>query len=114
LLCDSFSIDPFSPPPLQKVRLQISPPNLPFTRELRRSLSCEISFVPTSTNQLVRHREGQIFILSDLFLICERKKPDERPVGPEGKADLWLLYPPLAGKHLSVKPGRTGESSLSV
>lgn len=28
--------------------------------------------------------------------------------------DLWLCYPPLAGKHLSVAPGPTGRQLLDI
>lgn len=47
---------------------------------------------------------GHVFILTDLLLICERMTPQELArSGPDG-ADMWLLYPPLAGKHLRVAP----------
>lgn len=88
------------------VRLQISPPALPFQRLLRRSLDAHIGFTPKSTGQYVEHKQGHLFILSDLFLICEWINPGEGLT--EGK-DMWLCYPPLAGKHLQVFPGQAGE-----
>ena len=50
----------------------------------------------------VVHRQGHIFVLTDLFLICEWMSPDDRGrYGGQG-ADLWLCYPPLAAKHLRL------------
>jgi len=64
-------------------------------------ISCDavIRFIPRATGVEVVHRQGHIFVLSDLFLICERMKPEERdPDG--GGPDMWLCYPPLSGKVL--------------
>ena len=63
-----------------------------------------VRFTPRSTGVEVVHRQGHLFLLSDLFLVCERMSPEERGQnGPDGP-DMWLLYPPLAGKHLRVAP----------
>lgn len=78
----------------------MSPPTLTFTRELRFSVDAVISLVPRSTGVEVVHQQGHIFLLSDLFLVCERMTPEERAQN-EG-ADMWLCYPPLAGKVLRV------------
>lgn len=91
----------------QTVRLQMSPPSLPFTRTLRLSHDVEIYFTPRVTPDSTRsHPQGHIFLLTDLFLICERMTQDERLVANSGvhgqDYDMWLLYPPLAGKHLRV------------
>lgn len=85
----------------------MNPPSLPFTRLLRISQSVEIHFTPRAAPDAPRiHAQGHIFLLTDLFLICERMTPDERIAansGTDGKDyDMWLLYPPLAGKHLRV------------
>ena len=52
------------------------------------------------------HSRGHIYLLTDLFLVCERMTEEERQVAnsqPDGQDfDMWLLYPPLAGKHLRV------------
>jgi hypothetical protein len=79
----------------------MNPPSLTFTRELRVSCDVVIRFTPRATGVEVVHREGHIFMLSDLFLICERMKPEERHSDGEGP-DMWLCYPPLSGKVLRV------------
>jgi hypothetical protein len=94
------------------VRLQMSPPSLPFKRELRFSADVTISFTPRATGIEVVHHEGHVFLLTDLFLICERMAPEERqPDGP----DMWLCYPPLAGKVLRISEvpdqGESGPAS---
>jgi hypothetical protein len=60
-----------------------------------------VRFVPRSTGVEVNHPGGRVFILSDLFLLCEKMAPEEKSVDTPS-ADMWLLYPPLAGKHLKV------------
>lgn len=90
------------------VKLQMSPPNLTFTRELRTSAEVVIRFTPRATNTEVVHLQGHVYLLSDLFLVCERMSPeDQAHPGNEG-ADMWLCYPPLAGKVLRVSevPGQ--------
>jgi hypothetical protein len=48
------------------------------------------------------HHEGHVFLLTGLFLICERMAPEERAhYGPDGP-EMWLCYPPLAGKVLRI------------
>lgn len=86
---------------LQKCQLQMNPPALPFKRGLRKSSDVVIYFTPLSTGQEIIVRRAHIFLLTDLFLICERMSPSERAERPNGP-DMWLLYPPLAGKHLRV------------
>jgi hypothetical protein len=99
---------PMSPLPnalltlIQKVRLQILPPTLPYARTMRIGVSVDIRFVPRSTGFEVNHPRGRIFILSDLFLLCEQIAPGEKSID-NPRADTWLLYPPLAGKHLKVE-----------
>lgn len=78
------------------------PPSLTFTRELRLSLDVIIRFTPRATGTEVIHRHGHIFLLSDLFLICERISPEDRAQPGVDGADMWLCYPPLAGKVLRV------------
>lgn len=105
--------DPWPPlRPSQMVRLQINPPALPFARQLRCSAAVEISFTPSSTGRPVVHRRGHIYLLSDLFLMCEYMEEKDRlqkaAESTDGRRpDLWLSYPPLAGKHLSAQPGPT-------
>lgn len=103
----------------QQCRLQIAPPTLAFRREQRKAVDCIISFTPTSTRQEVVHERAQIIILSDLFLMCEHMAATEKASMvqdvlsryPERAGDgspfpeMWLCYPPLAGRHLSVVTG---------
>ncbi|EIM92204.1 uncharacterized protein STEHIDRAFT_164534 [Stereum hirsutum FP-91666 SS1] len=90
-------LDIFTMKPKQ-VKLQMDPPSLSFKREMRVSAETYIRFVPRSTGVEVSHPRGRIFILSDLFLTSELIPSHER----NSDADMWLLYPPLAGKHLKV------------
>jgi hypothetical protein len=83
------------------VRLQIFPPSLSHARSLRIGVDVTIRFVPRSTGVEVNHGGGRVFILSDLFLLGEKMAPGEKSTESPG-ADMWLLYPPLAGKHLKV------------
>lgn len=77
-------------------------PGLPYTRELRISVDVVISFTPKSTGEEFVYQRGHIFLLTDLFLVCERMLPSERAqYGPDGP-EMTLLFPPLAGKHLRV------------
>lgn len=106
-------------PSTQMCKLQIAPPTLNFTRQVRRSADTTIRFTPTSTDHEVIHRRAHIFVLSDLFLMCERMSVTEKAekakevlgqhpdrVGDGGPMpEMWLLYPPLAGRHLSVLSG---------
>jgi hypothetical protein len=87
---------------LQEVKLQIMTPGLTYTRELRISLDVTIHFTPKSTGEEVVYQRGHIFLLTDLFLICERMLPSERAkYGPDGP-EMMVMFPPLAGKHLRV------------
>lgn len=87
----------------------MSPPSLTFTREFRTSLDVVIRFTPRATGVEVIHQQGHIFLLSDLFLVCERMLPEDRDKWGSGGADMWLCYPPLAGKVLRVSEV-TGQS----
>jgi hypothetical protein len=55
-----------------------------------------------ATNQEVIHYQGHIYLLSDLFLICERMTTEEQSQHGNDGADMWLCYPPLAGKVLRI------------
>ena len=80
----------------------MSPPSLTFTREMRASVDVVIRFTPRSTGVEVVHPRGHIFLLSDLFLVCDKMTPEERDKRTSGGADMWLCYPPLSGKVLRV------------
>ncbi|KAF4572827.1 DH domain-containing protein [Pleurotus pulmonarius] len=96
------------------VRLQMLPPHLPFTREMRISIDAVIRFTPRATGVEVVHPRGHIFLLSDLFLVCDRMSSEER--AQNGDADMWLCYPPLAGKVLRVSevPGQDNALQAAI
>ena len=89
-------------PRIQQCRLQMSPPGLPFTRTIRFSVDVVIRFVPRTTGQEVYTPQGHIFLLTDLFLVCERMSDAERAASGPDSPEMYLCYPPLAGKHLRV------------
>lgn len=59
-------------------------------------------FTPKATGVEVIHRHGHVYILSDLFLLCEEMTPEERVARGEDGQDMRLCYPPLSGKVLNV------------
>lgn len=71
------------------------------------------SVTPRATGVEVVHRQGHVFLLSDLFLVCERMTPEERAKSGSEGADMWLCYPPLAGKVLRVSEV-SGQGSYTV
>lgn len=75
-----------------------------YTRELRISADVVLNLIPRSTGVEVIQERGHLFILTDLLLICERMTREEAARGGPDGPDMWLLYPPLAGKHLRVAP----------
>ncbi|WVQ76776.1 hypothetical protein IAR50_006450 [Cryptococcus sp. DSM 104548] len=103
----------------KRCRLQIQPPTLPYERSLRSSHDVSIYFTPSATARQVEHRRAHIFILSDLLLVAEwmdatdkaakmQQIATDQPerVGKGGPMpEMWLRYPPLAGKHLMVAEG---------
>ncbi|KAF8912751.1 hypothetical protein CPB84DRAFT_1841193 [Gymnopilus junonius] len=95
------TLDIFTMAP-KAVKLQMSPPSLTFTREMRTSVDVVIRFTPRATGVEVTHQRGHIFLLSDLFLVCDKMTPEERDKRASGGADMWLCYPPLSGKVLRV------------
>ncbi|KAH9037244.1 hypothetical protein EDB85DRAFT_630180 [Lactarius pseudohatsudake] len=105
-------LDIFTMTPRQ-VRLQILPPALPYARTMRVGVGAGIRIVPRSTGVEVNHPKGRVFILSDLFLLCEQIAPGETSTENPG-ADTWLLYPPLAGKHLKVEKVVDDDRALQV
>lgn len=93
------------PAHLQKCKLQMNPPNLTYQRLIRKAGDVQVSFIPSSDpgQQEIFTPSACIYLLTDLFLLCERiadPASDARKTNP--RADLWLMYPPLATKHLRV------------
>lgn len=92
----------------------MAPPNLTFVRDVRRTGDVALSFVPSSdpNSREVIVRRAHVILLTDLFFVCERVAPGEREIR-EG-ADLWLLFPPLAGRHLRVTRHGSDERAIEV
>ncbi|TFK30530.1 hypothetical protein FA15DRAFT_662501 [Coprinopsis marcescibilis] len=105
---DIFTMNP------KVVKLQMSPPSLTFTREMRVSADVVIRFMPRAANQEVIHPQGHIFLLSDLFLVCERMSLEDQNQPVNEGADMWLCYPPLAGKVLRVSEVEGQDNALQV
>lgn len=115
-MLDIFTMQP------KRCKLQMAPPNLPFVRQLRRAADVSISFVPTcdpSQREIVT-RNAHIILLTDLFLICQYMTFEERAAAAASNSDgsgpdMWLMYPPLSGKHLQViDGGRKGEIEVVI
>ncbi|KAG8825963.1 hypothetical protein FRC17_008443 [Serendipita sp. 399] len=104
---DIFNMEP------RQCRLQINPPNLPFTRELRLDTDCVIYFTPSSTGNQIATTNAHIFILTDLFLVCQHMSPEDKLTA---ESELWLSYPPLSGKVLKVADvqGGPGEHVIQI
>ncbi|TYJ51547.1 hypothetical protein B9479_007875 [Cryptococcus floricola] len=112
------TIDLFTMQP-KRCRLNMQPISLPFERSLRSSHDVSVYFTPTTTAQQIEHKRAHIFILSDLFLVAEWMDATDKAakmqqvaidqperVGRKGPMpEMWLRYPPLAGKHLMVAEG---------
>ncbi|TFK41067.1 hypothetical protein BDQ12DRAFT_626255 [Crucibulum laeve] len=107
------TLDIFTMKP-KAVKLQMNPPSLTFTREMRLSLDVTIRFTPRATGTEVVHRQGHIFLLSDLFLVCERMSPDEQAQYGSDGAEMWLCYPPLAGKVLRISDVEGQDNVIQV
>ena len=104
----SRTLDIFTMTP-KACQLQINRADLPFKRELRRNADVVIHFTPRATGREMTVRRAHIFLLTDLFLVCERMTPGEK-ASRNGPGEFWLLFPPLAGKHLKVSdPNEMGE-----
>lgn len=104
------TLDIFTMKP-KKCQLRMNPPGIPFQRSLRKAANVVIRFTPTTTGREVNLRRAYLFLLTDLFLICERKTSAEQG---QATSDMWLLYPPLAGKHLRVMDDMNQENAFSI
>ncbi|CCM05170.1 uncharacterized protein FIBRA_07379 [Fibroporia radiculosa] len=96
------------------VRLQLLPPTLSFSREVRCSGEVVIRFVPQSTGVETIHEKGHIFVLTDLVLICEEMEPHEQHQRGHHGSGMWLLYPPLTGRHLRAKSVSNPSNALTI
>ncbi|OJA10815.1 hypothetical protein AZE42_00266 [Rhizopogon vesiculosus] len=112
-LATDTTLDIFTMEPKQ-IRLQMSPPTLPYTRELKLSASVIVHFTPRSTGVGVVHQQGVVHILSDLFLICEKMSLDDRVAAGVDGPDMRLCYPPLSGKVLKVTAVPDQDTALQI
>lgn len=87
-------------------------PGLTFTREVKFSKNAVIRFVPRHGTEEVVHPQAHIFLLSDLFLLGDRMSPEEQAQYATEGADMWLSYPPLAGKVLRIVEEGEGLSTI--
>ncbi|KAG6820114.1 hypothetical protein H0H93_005261 [Arthromyces matolae] len=97
---DIFTMKPKARPPIS-TRSSMAP-NFNYRLELRVSADAVIRFTSQATGAEVVHRLGHIYLLSDLFLVADKMTPDEKALHGHDGADMWLSYPPLAGKVLRV------------
>ncbi|KAG2159957.1 uncharacterized protein EDB93DRAFT_1074364 [Suillus bovinus] len=112
-LATDMTLDIFTMEP-KLVRLQMSPPTLPYARELKLSANVVVHFTPRSTGVNVVHQHGFVFILSDLFLICEEMSLDDRVAAGVDGPDMRLCYPPLSGKVLKVTEVPDQDNALQI
>ncbi|KAG9314441.1 hypothetical protein JVU11DRAFT_5238, partial [Chiua virens] len=114
-LATESTLDIFTMQPKQ-IRLQIVSASLPYTRELRLSAKVVVRFTPKATGVEVIHYRGHVFILSDLFLLCEEMSREEKVARGDDGQDMHLRYPPLSGKVLSVSevPGQDHALQVSI
>ena len=62
--------------------------------------------ISTDGGQEDRFEDGHVLLLSDLLLFCRTKTPEEIRNNPEGDtSSYWLLFPPLAVRHVYAKDG---------
>lgn len=112
-LATDMTLDLFTMEP-KLVRLQMSPPTLPYARELKLSANVVVRFTPRSTGVNVVHQHGFVFILSDLFLICEKMSLDDRVAAGVDGPDMQLCYPPLSGKVVKVTEVPDQDNALQI
>ena len=82
------------------MNLTLNQPSLPFKREVRFSMAVTVHFTSNVTGEEIIHLRGQVFLLTDLFLVCERTHDQGKESHDVDEQDLYLCYPPLVGKHL--------------
>ncbi|KAA1092517.1 hypothetical protein PGT21_005755 [Puccinia graminis f. sp. tritici] len=103
-------LDVFSMAPKQ-CRLLLAPPTLAYSRSLRYSGDAKFKIRPQSDpNREIETTSGRLILITDLLMFCEYKEQSS-PQHP----NMWLMYPPLAGKHLQVTPvGNDSEFGFDV
>lgn len=79
---------------------------------IRVDTDCVIYFTPRSTGQQLATTNAHIYILTDLFLVCQHMEPEDKQLFGSDGPDMWLSYPPLAGKHLRVSDVQGGPGGM--
>ncbi|KAH9445556.1 hypothetical protein Pst134EB_023394 [Puccinia striiformis f. sp. tritici] len=93
-------LDIFTMSPKQ-CRLLLAPPTLAYSRLLRFSSDANFKICPHSDpTREIKTTSGRLILITDLLMFCEHKDLQLSPKPPT----MWLMYPPLAGKHLQVNP----------
>ncbi|KZT44471.1 hypothetical protein SISSUDRAFT_21835 [Sistotremastrum suecicum HHB10207 ss-3] len=108
---DIFTMSLKEPP----VNLNLTPANLPFTRQLLFAGDATIRIHPNNAAVERVHQRGLVFLTTDLFLLCETLSAGDREHetgDSESSPDMWLCYPPLSLKV--VKVAEIGERTLQV
>ncbi|KAG0202008.1 hypothetical protein BGX28_005325 [Mortierella sp. GBA30] len=66
--------------------------------------------VSTDGGQEDRFEDGHVLLLSDLLLFCRTKTAEEIHCNAEGNiSSYWLLFPPLAVRHVLARDGTLGD-----
>lgn len=82
----------------------MAPPSLTFSRFVRQTSEATFTIVPSCDPQRreVVTRRARLVLLTDLLMFCEVMPDEDRLSASQPGAEMWLMYPPLAGKHLRV------------
>ncbi|WFD32151.1 hypothetical protein MSPP1_003196 [Malassezia sp. CBS 17886] len=112
-ISSAYTMDIFSMQP-KSCRLQINPPSLPFYRTLRVTDGFPMHVNPPNAHDRRVLQYGRIIVLTDLVLIGEDVLKDTENRG-EPRQDIWLMFPPLAGKFVEAVPsGNANEHALRI
>ncbi|KAF8985462.1 hypothetical protein BGZ46_004055 [Entomortierella lignicola] len=76
----------------------------------------DLSFAITTDEDIEEtFEDGHIILLSDLLLMCRIKTQEEIDMNPEGDdSSYWLLFPPLAIRHVVARDGTTEDDDPMV
>ncbi|KAH9814810.1 hypothetical protein DFH28DRAFT_1082592 [Melampsora americana] len=97
-----------APKPCQ---LHMAPSNLSFSRSIRLAGDASFFFCPKSDPTIqMTTTYGRLILLTDLLIFCESMTGSKAA----GEADMWLMYPPLAGKHLRISHAEQDERQFQV
>lgn len=93
-------LDLFTMTPKQ-CRLHLAPPTLIHSRTIKCQGDARFKVRPQSDpDREIETASGRLILITDLLMFCEYKDP----FFPTKQPEMWLMYPPLASKHLQVSP----------